>query len=91
MCCSGRQIEDGESSDALAKAFKKRGIVMMTGAKIEKAAPKGAGISLSVENAAKKETLDVECVRAPLQGDATACGTLVADAMLQRARDGRLG
>ena len=35
--------------------------------------------------------IDAECVSAPLQGDATACGTLVADALLQRARDGRLG
>ena len=35
--------------------------------------------------------LDVDCVSAPLQGDAAACGTLVADALLLRAHEGRRG
>ena len=35
--------------------------------------------------------LDVECMPDPLQGDAATCGTLVADAMLQRVQQGRPG
>jgi dihydrolipoamide dehydrogenase len=55
-------IEDGESSEALAKAFKKRGIAMMLGAKIGKAAAKGSGVALEVEAGGKKESLEVACV-----------------------------
>jgi dihydrolipoamide dehydrogenase len=55
-------VEDGESSDALGKAFKKRGIAVLTGAKIGKAAAKGSGIAIEVESGGKKETLDVACV-----------------------------
>jgi len=40
---------------------------------------------------ARSIALDVECVSAPLQGDAASCGTLVADALLQRAQQGRSG
>jgi hydroxypyruvate reductase len=40
---------------------------------------------------AKSLSLDVECVSAPLQGDAATCGTLVADALLHRAQQGRAG
>ena len=40
---------------------------------------------------ARSSGIDVECVPTPLTGDASACGTVVADALLQRARDGRRG
>ena len=40
---------------------------------------------------AQSLALDAECVSAPLQGDAASCGTLVADALLQRAQQGRRG
>lgn len=40
---------------------------------------------------ARSLALDVECMSAPLQGDAASCGTLVADALLQRAQQGRRG
>lgn len=36
-------------------------------------------------------SLDAECITAPLQGDAAMCGALVADALLQRARQGLPG
>jgi dihydrolipoamide dehydrogenase len=55
-------VEDAECSDALQKAFKKRGITMMTGAKIEKAVAKADGVSLAVEAGGRKETLEVACV-----------------------------
>ncbi len=55
-------IEDGESSEALAKAFKKRGIAVLVGAKIGKATAKGGGIALEVEAGGKKESLEVACV-----------------------------
>jgi len=64
-------IEDAESSDALAKAYKKRGIVSLLGARIEKAVAGPRGVSLTVEAAGEKQTFDVDCVlvaagRAPL-------------------------
>ncbi len=40
---------------------------------------------------AAQHDMDAECVTAPLQGEAAACGTLVADALLARAREGRTG
>ena len=40
---------------------------------------------------ARSLAIDVECVSTPLQGDAASCGTLVADALLQRAQQGRPG
>ena len=40
---------------------------------------------------ARSLALDVQCMPEPLQGDAATCGTLVADAMLQRAQQGRPG
>jgi dihydrolipoamide dehydrogenase len=55
-------IEDAEVSDVLAKAFKKRGIVSMVGAKIEKAVAKPGGVTLTLEAGGKKETLEVDCV-----------------------------
>ena len=55
-------VEDAECSDALAKAYKKRGIAVLTGAKIGKAAARGGGVSLSVEAGGKTEQLEVDCV-----------------------------
>jgi dihydrolipoamide dehydrogenase len=55
-------IEDGEVSDVLGKAFKKRGITVLAGAKIGKAVVKGSGVSLEVEAGGKKESLEVACV-----------------------------
>ena len=40
---------------------------------------------------ARSLALDVECVSAPLRGEAAACGARVADALLQRAQQGRQG
>jgi len=55
-------VEDGECSDVLAKAYKKRGITCLTGAKIEKAAAGAKGVSLTVDAGGQKQTLDVDCV-----------------------------
>ncbi len=51
-------VEDAECSDALAKAYKKRGITTMVGAKIEKAVVTAKGVSLTVNG----QALDVDCV-----------------------------
>ena len=40
---------------------------------------------------ARSLALDVECVSTPLHGDAATCGTLVAEALLLRAQQGRHG
>ncbi|MEK6768398.1 MAG: dihydrolipoyl dehydrogenase [Gemmatimonadota bacterium] len=55
-------VEDAEMSDVVAKAFKKRGIAVHAGAKIEKAQVKPTGVTLSFESGGKKETLDFDCV-----------------------------
>ena len=55
-------VEDAEASEALARAYKKRGIAMLTGAKIEKAVAATGGVSMTVEAAGQKQTLEVECV-----------------------------
>jgi len=55
-------VEDAECSDAIAKAFKKRGIAVHAGARVEKAALKPDGVTLGFESGGKKETLDVACV-----------------------------
>ena len=55
-------VEDGESSEALAKAFKKRGIAVLVGAKIGKASAKGSGVAVEVEAGGKKESVEVTCV-----------------------------
>lgn len=55
-------VEDGECSDTLAKAFKKRSIACLTGAKVEKAQATAKGVTLSVEAGGQKQTLDVDCV-----------------------------
>ncbi len=55
-------VEDAECSDVVARSFKKRGIKVHAGAKIEKAQPKGGGLSLTFESGGQKQTLDVEAV-----------------------------
>ncbi len=55
-------VEDAECSDVVAKSFKKRGIRVHAGAKIEKAQSKGGGVSLTFESGGQKQTLDVEVV-----------------------------
>ena len=55
-------VEDAECSDVIAKAFKKRGIAVHAGARVEKAALKPDGVTLGFESGGKKETLDVACV-----------------------------
>ena len=89
-------IEDAECSDALAKAYRKRGIAQLVGAKIEKAAAKSDGVTLTVEAGGKKEALEVACVlvaagRAPntenlgleAVGIALERGFIKVDAMLR--------
>ena len=55
-------VEDAESSDAVAKAYRKRGIVVHAGAAIEKATVGPKGVTLSYQVAGKAETLEVACV-----------------------------
>ena len=55
-------VEDAEMSDVLAKAYKKRGIAVHVGAKILKAEPGAAGVTLSFEAGAKAQTLTVDAV-----------------------------
>jgi dihydrolipoamide dehydrogenase len=55
-------VEDHECSDVVARAFKKRGIRVFAGAKIEKARPKSGGVSLTFETGGAKQTLDAEVV-----------------------------
>jgi dihydrolipoamide dehydrogenase len=55
-------VEDAESSDAVAKAYKRRGIVVHVGAAIERATVTPKGVSLSYKVGGKAESLDVGCV-----------------------------
>jgi dihydrolipoamide dehydrogenase len=55
-------LEDPESSDALAKSFRKRGITVYAGAKVSKAAVAQDRVTLTVETGGKAETLEVEKV-----------------------------
>jgi dihydrolipoamide dehydrogenase len=55
-------VEDAECSDALMKAYKKRGITSLVGAKVGKASVGAKGVSLEVEAGGQKQTLEVECV-----------------------------
>ena len=55
-------VEDAECSDVLAKSFKKHGIAVHVGAKIEKAVAGPKGVTLTFESGGKKETLEVEAV-----------------------------
>ena len=56
-------LEDAESSDALAKSYKKRGITVLAGAKVTKATvAAGQGDARRVEAGGKTETVEVEKV-----------------------------
>jgi dihydrolipoamide dehydrogenase len=55
-------LEDAESSDALAKSYKKRGITTIAGAKVTKANVGPGSVKLELEAAGKKETIEVEKV-----------------------------
>ena len=55
-------IEDADVSAELAKAFKKRKINVVTGAKISDVKVQKSGVKMSVEAGGKKETLEVDVV-----------------------------
>ena len=55
-------LEDAESSDALAKSYRKRGITVIAGAKVTKAAVGTDTVTLEVEAGGKKESVAVEKV-----------------------------
>jgi dihydrolipoamide dehydrogenase len=55
-------LEDAESSDALAKSYRKRGIAVFAGAKVTKAAVGTDKVTLTVEAGGKTETIEVEKV-----------------------------
>jgi dihydrolipoamide dehydrogenase len=54
-------LEDAESSDVVAKSYKKRGIEVRAGAKVKKATV-GANVTLEVESGGKTETFVVDQV-----------------------------
>ncbi len=89
-------VEDAECSDALAKAYKKRGIGMLVGARVGKATASAKGVTLEVEAGGQKQALEVDCVlvaagRAPntenlgleALGIATDRGFIKVDGMLK--------
>jgi len=55
-------IEDAESSDALTKSFKKRGITVLAGAKVAKATVGKDKVTLEVEAGGKTEKIEAEKV-----------------------------
>jgi len=55
-------FEDAESSDAITKSFKKRGIAVHAGAKVTKATVGKDKVTLEVEAGGKKETVEAEKV-----------------------------
>ena len=55
-------FEDAESSDAITKSFKKRGIIVLAGAKVTKATVGKDNVTLEVEAGGKKETIEAEKV-----------------------------
>jgi len=55
-------LEDAEASDALAKSYKKRGIAVYAGAKVTKATVAADKVTLELETAGKKESVEVEKV-----------------------------
>ncbi|HEV8355360.1 MAG TPA: dihydrolipoyl dehydrogenase [Gemmatimonadales bacterium] len=55
-------IEDAEASDVLAKSFRKRGITVLAGAKVLKAAVGASEVTLDIEAGGKTEKVTVEKV-----------------------------
>ncbi|MCZ7603837.1 MAG: dihydrolipoyl dehydrogenase [Melioribacteraceae bacterium] len=69
-------IEDKEVSDTLARSFKKRGIKIHTGTKVEKAETKGKSVVVTIEKNGKKEELKAEKVLSAIgvQGNVEGIG-----------------
>ena len=55
-------LEDGESSDVLTKSYRKRGITVLAGAQVKKAAVGEDKVTLEVAAGGKTETVEVEKV-----------------------------
>ena len=55
-------MEDAESSDALAKSYRKRGIAIYAGAKVTRATVAADKVTLELEAGGKRETVEVEKV-----------------------------
>jgi dihydrolipoamide dehydrogenase len=55
-------LEDPESSDALTKSYKKRGITVIAGVKVKKANVRKDKVSLDIETSGKTETVEAEKV-----------------------------
>jgi dihydrolipoamide dehydrogenase len=55
-------LEDAESSDAVTKSFKKRGMTVYAGAKVKKASVAKDKVSLELDAGGKTETIEVEKV-----------------------------
>ena len=55
-------LEDAESSDALAKSYKKRGIAMHAGVKVTRATVTADKVSLELETGGKSQTIEAEKV-----------------------------
>jgi dihydrolipoamide dehydrogenase len=55
-------LEDAESSDALTKSYKKRGITVAAGVKVKKANVRKETVSLEIESNGKSETVEAEKV-----------------------------
>jgi len=55
-------VEDAEMSDAVAKAYRKRGIAAFASAKIQGAKVEADGVSVTFEAGGKTETRKVDCV-----------------------------
>ncbi len=55
-------LEDAESSDALTKSYRKRGVTVLAGAKITKAVVGKDKVTLTVESGGKTETIEAEKV-----------------------------
>ena len=55
-------MEDAESSDAITKSFRKRGITVLPGAKVKKATVAADKVTLEVESGGKTETIEAERV-----------------------------
>jgi dihydrolipoamide dehydrogenase len=69
-------IEDKEVSDTLARSFKKRGIKIHTGTKVEKAEVKGKSVFVTIEKNGKKEELKADKVLSAIgvQGNVEGIG-----------------
>lgn len=69
-------IEDKEVSDTLTRSFKKRGIKIHTGTKVEKAEVKGKSLIVTIEKNGKKEELKADKVLSAIgvQGNVEGIG-----------------